>query len=703
MTGNKTNTASTLPEKASAFVNRLREHNPAFCDRPGQNLLIQEVLQTLVGESETRILVAEGGTGTGKSAAYLIGGLLAGRHTGKRMVVSTATIALQEQLVNKDLPEIVAQAEGEVRFGIAKGRGRYICPARLGQCLNGSSSLLHDSLTITATQATLASLANELGNDWDGDRDTCRVPVEDGVWKSLTADRFSCSGKSCEWLQSCPYYTARNNLREVDIIVANHDVLMSDLSIGGGVLLPKPEDTIYVIDEGHHLPEKAVRRFSHAVRLQSMERQLESLPRVLKDVRRRVRDTDVTILTQSSERSASELHTAVGTLTSDLGNYGPIMLSSEQDATDLPLWRFPGGKIPPAFVPHADRISQITDSLLQQIRALRERITNLRNTQAIKDTVAEEILVALGVHAGRLYRQQALWALMQEPHDPLSPVARWVSTDEVHETLDYCVEASRINPGQVLADCLWGKAAGVVVTSATLTVGGEFTHFLDRMGLAGRTDVKTLRLQSPFDYSRGKLDVPDMRTNPGNADEHCTEVAEYLPRILDKNEASLVLFASRRQMRAVLEQLPEALRKRALVQGDRPRAELLAEHGRRVKERQGSVLVGLASFAEGLDLPGDLCRHVVITKIPFPMPDGPVDLAIAEWVVARGGNPFIDLVVPAACLRLVQAAGRLLRRETDHGRITILDRRIIDKGYGKILLRSLPPFSMCEALAKRAA
>lgn len=198
---------------------------------------------------------------------------------------------------------------------------------------------------------------------------------------------------------------------------------------------------------------------------------------------------------------------------------------------------------------------------------------------------------------------------------------------------------------------------------------------------------------SPFNYAEaGVLHIPDLNVDVRDQDAHSRAIVRELPKLLDSEQSALVLFSSRKQMNDVFEGLDKDWRKRVLIQGRLSRQETLQKHKNRIDQGEISVLFGLASFAEGVDLPGDYCQHVVIAKIPFAVPDDPVEAALAEWIEARGGNPFMEIVVPDASLKLIQACGRLLRNEQDTGRVTILDRRLVTQRYGTALLNALPPF-----------
>ena len=266
--------------------------------------------------------------------------------------------------------------------------------------------------------------------------------------------------------------------------------------------------------------------------------------------------------------------------------------------------------------------------------------------------------------------------------------ARWVNR---HES-DVELISAPIEPGHLLEENLWSRCFAAVCTSATLTALGRFERFFERVGLE---DCQGVRIASPFDFPRiASLTVPDMNSDPRDFAAHSDEVARLLPGLLADDPSGLVLFTSWRQMNEVIGQLPEAFCKSLKIQGKGSKQTLLEAHNKSVEAGEKSYLVGLASFAEGVDLPDDLCRHVVIVKLPFSVPDDPIDQAMAEWAEARGRNPFYEISVPDASLKLVQACGRLIRHENDYGRITLLDKRIVTKRYGRALLDSLPPYRL---------
>jgi ATP-dependent DNA helicase DinG len=289
---------------------------------------------------------------------------------------------------------------------------------------------------------------------------------------------------------------------------------------------------------------------------------------------------------------------------------------------------------------------------------------------------------------GRAEGALALWeSYCLEDVDGEPPLARWIT---LLGSGGFDLRCSPILAADILQDNLWSKAAGVIITSATITALNSFERFILHSGAPREGNYKVVA--SPFDYANAVFAVPPMDCDPGDAQAHTDALVSQLPALLDPGEGSLVLFSSRRQMLDVYDGVNAELGGRILMQGDYSKQEILRRHRQAIDAGEGSVIFGLASFAEGVDLPGNYCRHVVIAKIPFAVPDSPLEAALSEWVEAQGRNPFMEISVPDAALRLVQASGRLLRTESDTGRVTLLDRRILTRRYGRAILDSLPPF-----------
>jgi ATP-dependent DNA helicase DinG len=274
-----------------------------------------------------------------------------------------------------------------------------------------------------------------------------------------------------------------------------------------------------------------------------------------------------------------------------------------------------------------------------------------------------------------------------------APNARWLNYNPSDAFPDITLATSPVLAADALQERLWERCAGAVLTSATLSALGEFSMLKMRAGLPEHTAY--LRILSPFKFGEvATLTVPKMGCLPSDVDKHTSYIAEAIPRLVDPQAGSLMLFSSRRQMLDVMGQLPREWLDRVLCQDDFQKSQLIKYHKQRVDSLEGSLIFGLASFAEGVDLPGEYCTHVLIAKIPFAVPNEPIEMTLAKWIEQQGLNPFMTLTVPDAAFKLVQATGRLLRNEKDYGKITLFDERLSTQRYGRTILASLPPYRL---------
>ncbi|WP_025732964.1 ATP-dependent DNA helicase DinG [Carnimonas nigrificans] len=686
--------------------------------RYGQKLMIAEIARTLgsiEADSEglrvgnEHICVLEAGTGTGKTLAYLLAALPVARAANKRLIVSTATVALQEQVLHQDLPALKQHAGIPFSYALAKGRGRYLCLSRLEQVLDGTQVNPTMSLferELAAPNEQLGELAQELAGEyangrWEGDRDSWPEPINDRDWRQLTIDHRQCTNRRCGHFSACAFFRARRKVEEADVIVVNHDLVLADLALGGGMVLPAPKESFYVFDEAHHLPDKALDHFHHRLPLHGAGRWISLLKRSLTEMNAALGKQAV--IGRLLATIPDALATIEPRLTEVLGVAGGFeqALPALQGENTTRRHRFEMGRVPVEFreltATLVSAFAALCKSLDGMLEILRESLDPDKSTGLARE-VAEEWLPLVAMLHGRANDAFALWQAFSEPdvEPEQPPQARWIEFQSGRDNGgdEVVIAASPVSAAHTLAQHLWGRCFGAVLTSATLTALGGFERFQERAGLANR--YRYQRLPSSFDYSRAVLSVPQSAVDPAQRDQHERSIIDFV-RDLGSDEAVLVLFSSRRQLRAVEQALFDdtATRERAkaiLIQDHLPRRELLERHRKRIDDGEGSIIFGLASFAEGVDLPGRYLRHVVITRLPFSVPDDPVGATLSEWIESRGGNAFMRITVPDASIRLVQACGRLIRKEQDEGMITILDRRIVTKRYGKALLDSLPPF-----------
>ncbi|UYZ83233.1 ATP-dependent DNA helicase DinG [Entomomonas sp. E2T0] len=680
--------------------------------RYGQRLMIAEIAKVFgtiatddkgqrVGDSA--IIAVEAGTGTGKTVAYSIAAIPCAQFEEKQLIISTATVALQEQIIYKDLPDIAKHTNLNFTYALAKGRGRYLCLTKLDRLLQEdqytSDSLFEETLEntnkldIKLYKSMLDKLAS---GKWDGDRDGWKEIITDEEWHSVTTEHSQCTNRLCTNFQQCPFFKARTQLDDVDIIVTNHDMVLADLALGGGVVLPAPQQSLYIFDEGHHLADKAINHFAHFTRLQSttdwLDQTSKTLTKLLKQFSPsgdfgRILEKIPELITPLREQQHFMLNACMGLFS--------IPEAKNSDNQEAPRYRFNHGIVPENLLTIATELKKGFASLVDCLSHLTDLLKQAMDGKinlSLPSYIAEDWYPAFGALLSRAENNWELWtAFTVIDKEDKPPHARWLTLYTSGNYLDIEVNASPILAADTLRQSLWNTAHGALLTSATLTALGKFDRLIMRAGLPDST--VTCIVPSPFQYEQaGLLQVPNLKADPRDVADHTAAIIKALPELTQDYQGSLVLFSSRKQMQDVYAGLTNTYQESILVQSSLSKQELLKQHKTRIDKGLTSILFGLASLAEGVDLPGEYCEHVIIAKIPFAVPDDPIEAALAEWIEKRGGNPFMEITVPDASLRLIQACGRLIRTEQDKGTITLLDRRIINKSYGKALLNALPPF-----------
>ena len=669
--------------------------------RLGQKQMIAAIANSLGhSDADKRLGVIEAGTGTGKTVGYLLSALPIARAKEKTVVVATGTIALQEQLILKDIPDLLEACGWDHQVALVKGRGRYVCNMRLEQCLDAIKSkeaglfLFEDEMPFNPnaqSEALYQELSESLeSNSWDGDRDAWDTRIPDADWQTLTVDHRQCTGRRCQFVDQCPFFKARAELEEADCIVANHDLVMADLALGGGAILPPPEDCIYIFDEGHRLGETAVKHFGAQCRINTTLNWLERVPKQLKG-QTPVFEKDKTII-DMLPRIDSGANEIVALLTTCYPQFQAYLDNLEDDRQ---LYRFPQGDVGEGTRELAQNISALTSRWIGRVELLRDTLNEALTDRdyAVPLPDIELFYQQVGSWLTKGENLLALWdRLKQQLTSHTVPLACWLRLDDSGSgNLDIAINASPIQATEILREQLWGSCYGAVITSATLRSLGNFNTLKRETGIPD--SAQFLSVAGAFNYAEAAtLSVPKDCVEGNAIYEHTDYITDNLAHMVEKKAGTLVLFSSRRQMDEVFDRLDTDLQKICLVQGKYSNREMVRLHKERVDQGKTSVLVGLASFAEGVDLPGDYCKHVIIAKLPFMVPDDPLHEALSEWIEDKGGNSFFDIALPIASLRLIQACGRLLRTESDTGTVTILDKRLITKRYGGQLIDALPPF-----------
>ncbi|MCX7693627.1 ATP-dependent DNA helicase DinG [Tepidimonas taiwanensis] len=691
----------------------------ALRPRSGQRAMAQRVAETLapvtLGRPEgdaaaitRRIAVIQAGTGVGKSLAYLVPAIMLAQARQTRVVVSTATVALQEQLVHQDLPALARRLPVPFRFALAKGRGRYVCRLKLERWLTDPQAETEpveedDDLFAAAAQADrlawLRARADDLAHGrWDGDRDSLPEPPQAAWWGAIAAEASSCTARHCPVYGGCVYFEQRKALVGAQVIVVNHDLLLSTL---GSRQLPELDQCLLVLDEAHHLPAIALEQFARRTGLTRLAWIDQLASRSLKAAA----EVEVDAVADVPGAAARLRHALqeVGRLV--VQTWGAQLREMADDAEPLRI-RLSGGVLPDGFAAPLQAAVDASGAFLAALRAIGDALRAALRERPDEAKRLSQLYAQLGTLAPRLEaaHDTARW-LLHTPADGQAPLAKWFTLwagtpDSTVDTVRVQAHASPIQPGGLLRSQLWSGVRGAILTSATLTSGGRFDFFLREVGLADDADVQTLEAASPFDHAtQGRLVLAGVGVDPRHAAAYQQAVQAALLRDLPTvRHGALVLFTSRAHLQRVAAALPAAWRDRVLVQGTLPRQRLLARHRERVAAGQPSILFGLQSFGEGLDLPGRLCEDLFITKLPFAPPDDPVAEARAEWLRAQRRDPFMELVVPAAAIRLAQWIGRAIRTEDDRARIVCYDPRLTTTPYGRWMLQGLPPYTR-EVLA----
>ncbi|MEO7711352.1 MAG: helicase C-terminal domain-containing protein [Gemmatimonadaceae bacterium] len=646
----------------------------------------------------------EAGTGVGKSLGYLVPALRWAAANGERTIVSTNTINLQEQLVGKDLP-FLARALGDqrVRFALLKGWRNYLCRARLEQATGGAAQLFDDGMA-----AELASLRVWADGTSDGSLADLPTPPRPEVWDEVSAEGDLCTRMKCAHFDACFVFKARRAAAEADVIVVNHHLLLADLAVrrvaqnwDDAAVLPAYGRLI--VDEGHHLEDAAATHLGATVTRRGLLRLVNRLDRrgkgLLPALATRLSASRDLLSTASLDLVEARLAPAVEGLRNKSALLFDLLDIFLQEEGQLVV------RLSHAFASHRIWAAGLTVSLddtLAAIELLGEGLRLVRERIEGSTALDEQLAPLLNEMRSVARRLQSAGdglrrALVPPPDDDS---VRWVEARGRERSV--VVSSVPLDLAPILREDLFKRLDSVIVTSATLTASRgdvaadarRFDFLAARLGLDDPELTPTTAVfPSPFAYETHSLlaipsDVPAPNVDP---DGHRAGITRIILDVAAASDGGLfVLFTSHREVR----QLANELRARGterrwplLVHGDESRDALLG----RFRESGRAILLGTASFWEGVDVPGHALRGLVIAKLPFRVPTDPMTAAQCEAIAARGGDAFVEYMLPHASLRLKQGFGRLIRTGTDRGVVVIGDSRIVTKRYGRGLLEALPP------------
>ncbi len=575
-------------------------------------------------------LIAEAGTGTGKTFAYLVPAL----RSGQRVIISTGTRHLQDQLFHRDLP-LVRHALGlPVSVALLKGRANYLCLHRLEATIEGGRLRRREEID------AVLRVRDWAGRTRSGDiAEVTEIAEDSPIWPRVTSTSENCLGQNCPDFQECHLVKARRAAQEAEVVVVNHHLLLADMALRGeGIGEVLPGANAFIIDEAHQLPEVATQFFGESLSLY----QLQELGR----------DSESELLKEASDAR---------------GALQPILAALEKAALDLRLafgeqerrepWQAVAQE--PAVIDGLAAVAEALKTLHGALQPLSVRGRGLEGCERRAADLAQRIEAFRGPVA--------------------TGYVQWFETYRrglrIHRTPIEIADRFR---QQVAGQAAW------IFVSATLAVDGRFDHFAERLGL---DEAETGCWESPFDYrQQAVFYVPRGLPEPSDRGYTDAVLAAALPVLEASGGRAFLLFTSHRALRRAAEQLKGRLDYPLLVQGERPRGELLE----RFRRLGNAVLLGTGSFWEGVDVRGEALSLVVIDKLPFAAPDDPVLQARIEVLRKAGGSPFMEIQLPAAVITLKQGVGRLIRDVTDSGVLMICDPRLLSKGYGRTFLNSLP-------------
>jgi DNA polymerase-3 subunit epsilon/ATP-dependent DNA helicase DinG len=657
----------------------LARHFPTYEHRAQQISMLRAVTQSL---SQGRHLLVEAGTGTGKSMAYLIPALAWASQNGRRVVISTNTINLQDQLFAKDVPDLRAALGADYRAAVLKGRANYLCPRRL-------DAMRRVGPRSAEEMRLLAKVLVWLAANGSGDRTQISLQSgpEAGLWARVSAESDDCSPETCVLYRkgACPYFQARAAAERAHVVIVNHALLLADIATGSRVI---PEYEHLIVDEAHHLEAATTAGLSFEVNqreilglLRDLDERSDGLLRQLRRAARRSLAPDASAL---ADETAADLIAKTGdcrSLTDRLFASLSEFLSGRRDGRPLGPYDQEERIVPATrTLPDWSAVEMAWDDLRlplgKVIAALASLADELPASEATDDLV-------LAMRTASRSLGQVYGNLDRMVFEPEAHMVYWVEADARSGAIS--LHAAPLDVGPLVEQHLWQAKDSVILTSATLTTAGSFDHIRRRLNA---TDAEELALGSPFDYETSTLLylVNDI-SEPTDREPYQRAVERGIVALCKATRGrALVLFTSNDQLRSTARAIADPLAEngvQVLEQSEGASRHALLE---RFRSSKGAVLLGTRSYWEGIDVPGEALSVLVIARLPFDVPSDPIIAARSETY----DSPFEEYTLPEAILRFRQGFGRLIRTRSDRGVVVTLDRRLLSKPYGRAFLESLP-------------
>jgi ATP-dependent DNA helicase DinG len=680
--------SSSYQEFMESLDNRLPLVMPGFELRPAQRDMMIEIYNSF--ENGQHLLI-EAGTGTGKSLGYLIPTVYWARETGEKVVVSTHTIQLQEQLFARDIPLLSKLFDPDISVALMKGRNNYLC-------LRKFENSLQDSLDNYDIQLSKGQILTWLTETNTGDVEEINLPSGGHTYlQQIQSDAGSCLNRQCPWFSRCYYHTARQNVQDADVIITNHSLLLTDLQADQRIL---PTYRYAVIDEAHHFEDVASHLLGlsiNSLQFESMIQQLVSdkgqgiSDRLERELQMNALSDNLNQLLEKSKEAAAETRAAAKDLFHKLHQWG---IKKAQDSTETN--RLAARMYPeqwPKEAAHA--IYPALQNTLEWISALAETLA------AIHQQIHQEMELSFPLR-GILTDLQGITKECLKQKDLLHRIlldqdvenVYWMELDTRSTRRGVHLYMVPIHVAPLLKENFFTQKDSVVLTSATLSINRSFKYSLKRLGLED-SRVEALHYLSPFDYSKQTLlcvpsDLPSIKTDSDQ--QFLNGVSHSLMELAIATKGRmLVLFTSYQMLRQVYDRLKEMKQLEGYtILGHNIDSNSRSKLTKQFKTTANCILLGTNSFWEGVDIPGEALSCLVIVRLPFWPPNHPLAQARGDFIKENKGNPFMEMSVPQAVIRFKQGFGRLVRTKKDRGIVVIFDRRIIESRYGTYFLRSLP-------------
>jgi ATP-dependent DNA helicase DinG len=660
-----------------------------------------------------KVTLVEAGTGTGKSLAYLVPAILWATRNNERIVVSTNTINLQEQLIKKDLPFLARNSQVEFKAVLVKGRSNYACLRKLEHA-EAEPSLFPDESSVELTAIIEWSRSSQ-----DGCRSDLVFTPHRNTWEEVCCEADQCGRSRCKHFGRCFFYRARREASSARVLVVNHALLLSDIVLrketGYDATAILPPFTRLIFDEGHHLEDVATSHLSLNITRNGILKQLQRLvPQkanrvglltiISSRIARDLPDSEEGLYAELSGLLESHLlpkaHDLTGltertmdwlafTLEKDAaglaGREQKLRITSEVEGSNF-------------WLDCRQRLKTLADALNDYTAALRTLVRRSEDLpEKLREKLSDQLLDTIGIEGRLQTMADGLLFFITEAEG----YCRWIESKTGSRGVQARLSAAPLDISAQVKETILDRLKTIIVTSATLTVGGEFGYLKKRtgFGLLAKERLIELRLASPFDYARQVfVAIPDDMPEPTITGYREALENNIMRAVTITRGGAFILFTSYDLLNRVYSALSSGLARlglTALKQGETGRHTLLAQF-----RREGNaVLFGTDSFWEGVDVKGEALRLVIIARLPFQVPTEPVQQARAEKIKADGGDAFRDFSVPQAVIKFRQGFGRLVRSRDDRGAVLILDRRVVNKGYGRIFLRSLPETEIIKGIS----